>query len=256
LRKAFSFLRVLGSLTISGMDTTPKASSPLMQRRANTAHAPGPIEQAAAQVYFERGSKHALERKAWQWTALASLTICLLLVGAIVLMLPLKTIETIQVGKGPDGRLWAQATDAQKFTVDDDAKASWVNDWVSDLTEINAATWQRGVQRVTSRATGTGIDQLRDYLSKEENQPANLLFKHPGYVREFRRESVNLLQVNVVLIRFSLTSRPAAGAPKLTKSYAMTVNLGSVKPKSREDVIANPAGLVVQNFSISEESAK
>lgn len=242
--------------TMLRMDTPKHPSSPLSQRRANTGHVPGPIEQAAAQVFFERGSKQALEKKAWQWTALASLSTSVLLVGAIVLMLPLKTVETIQVGKGADGRLWAQATDAQKFTVDDDAKASWVNDWVSDLTEINAATWQRGVERVTSRAAGTGIDQVRDYLNKEENQPANLLFKHAGYVREFRRESVNLLQANVVLIRFSLTSRPAAGAPKLTKSFAMTVNLGSVKPKSREDVIANPAGLVVQNFSVSEESAK
>lgn len=197
-----------------------------------------------------------LEKNTWKSLAFGGMATSALLATAIVLMLPLKSVETIQVGKGADGRLSVQATDAQKLTVDDDARAAWVNDWVRDLTEINSATWQRGVARAASRSVGTGVDQVRDYLNNEENQPASLLAKHPGYIREFRRESVNMLQSNVVLIRYTLTSRPRPGADKQSKTYAMTVNLSSVKPKSREEVIDNPSSLVVQNFNISDESVK
>ena len=219
-------------------------------------HVPGPMEQAAVQTYFERGSKPILERNLWRWAAFGSSATSLLLITAIIILLPLKSIETIQINKGNEGRLVADSSDAKKFSVDDDSKAAWVSDWASDLTEINAPTWQRNVERALSKTASTAIDQAKDYLNRDENQPARLLHDRPEFVREFKRESINTLQPNVLLIRYTLTSRPNPGSPKSAKTFAMTVTLNYLKPKTREEVVRNPSGLVVQTFNISEESNK
>ena len=228
----------------------------LLKNSVVTGHIPGPMEQAAVQVYFERGSKPVLEKNLWRWAAFGSTATALMLGASIIILLPLKSIETIQINKGVEGRLIADSSDAKKFSPDDDSKAAWLSDWVSDLTEINAPTWQRNVERALSKTTSTAIDQAKDYLNRDENQPARLLYDRPEFVREFKRESINTLQPNVLLIRYTLTSRPSPGAPKTLKTFAMTVTLNYVKPKTREEVVRNPSGLVVQTFNISEESIK
>ena len=40
------------------------------------------------------------------------------------------------------------------------------------------------------------------------------------------------------------------------KNYAITVNMVRVKPDTREQVLFNPTGLSVSNFSIAEDSTQ
>lgn len=238
------------------MEKQSKTSKASITRTATIGRVPGPMEEAAVRVYYERGSKQSIERNMWRITALGSMGISLLMGGALVLLLPLKSVETIQINKDQAGRVSVQNVDAQRFTADDDVKMAWANDWVSNLTEINGATWKRSIEQTAAKSIATAIDQVRDYLAKDENQPAQILYEKPLYIREFSRQSINMLSPNVVLLRYSLTSRPAPGAPKVVKSYAMTITLATVKPRSRDEVVSNPSGLAVQNFSISEELGK
>lgn len=238
------------------MEKTSKFNKDSNSRTAVTGRVPGPHEQAAAQLYFERGSKQAIDKNHWRMTAFGSLTSTVVLSVALVMLFPLKTVETIQINKDQNGRVTVQNVDAQRFSADEDVKLSWANDWVTSLTEISNATWQRNVERAASKSVGTAIDQVRDYLGKADNQPAQILFEKPSYVREFNRLSLNSLSPDVVLVRYTLTSRPIPGSPKVVKGYAMTITLASIKPKSRDEVLNNPSGLAVQSFSISEEVVK
>lgn len=217
---------------------------------------PGPMAQAAMQVYFERGSLEAIQTHRWRLISISMIVVTVLQSAALALLIPLKTVETIQINRDGQGRVAVANADAQRFTADDGVKQAWVIDWATDLTEINSATWQRSVERASSRSLGVAVDQIRDYLSRTENQPAQLLADKPSYIREFSRQTVNMIDTNVALIRYSLTSRSAPGAPKVVKSYAMTVTLATVKQYSREDVLRNPTGLAVQSFNISEELPK
>ena len=176
--------------------------------------------------------------------------------AALVLVMPLKTVETIQINRDGQGRVAVANADAQRFTPDDGIKQAWIIDWVTDLTEINSATWQRSIERATTRSLGVGVDQIRDYLSRVENQPAQILNDKPAFVREFTRQSVNMIEPNVALVRYTLTSRGGQGSSKVVKSYALTATLATIKPETREDVLRNPTGLAVQSFNISEELAK
>lgn len=217
---------------------------------------PGPMEQAASQIYFERGSRQSIEANRWRIFAVALIAVTVIQATAIALMMPLKSIETIQINRDGQGRVAVANADAQRFSADDGVKQAWIIDWVTDLTEVNAVTWQRSVERATSRSLGVGVDQVRDYLNRAENQPVQILYDKPNYIREFTRQSVNMLDTNVALVRYTLTSRVGPGSSKTVKSYALTATLATVKQETREDVLKNPTGLAVQSFNISEELSK
>ena len=71
---------------------------------------------------------------------------------------------------------------------------------------------------------------------------------------QHKRYTVNKVADNTYLIRYELTSRPAANVAPIVKTYAMTITLANVGHRTRDDVFRNPAGLAAMNFSISEDN--
>jgi type IV secretion system protein VirB5 len=215
-------------------------------------HVPGPAEEAALRVYFERGSKSAIEASWWKILGVVSMAVVALQSAGLIYMITTKEVHVIQVTKNDSGELQASGV-ASKFTPDEDSQMAWASSFASDLTEITPAIWQRNVERVQRRAVGTSIDQVKSYLQKPENNPPQQLARYPTYVREYVRRSVNKVADMTFLIRYELVSRSAPSVPPQTKSYAMTVTLAVIGHKTQDDVFRNPEGLAVTNFSISED---
>ena len=220
-----------------------------------TGDVPGPYAQAALQHYFERGSREVIERNSWRTLSFVLSGVLILCGAGFWQLIPLKKVETALVSKDSTGRAQVEFA-GSAWTPDADMRAAWLSDWTQGLTEVNAATWERSVAKITSLSIGTARDQIRDYLRQEGNQPAVLLKDMPAYVRDYRLLSVNTVTDNVILIRYTLTSRPGPGTPKKVEAFALTATLATLKPESRADAVANPTGLVVSNFNIAEDNLK
>ncbi len=214
---------------------------------------PGPYEQAALQHYYERGSKEVIERNNWRILSFVMAGALLLCGAAFWQLIPLHTVQTALVTKDSTGRAQVEFAGGT-WTPDADMKAAWLSDWTQALTEVNSATWERSIAKVTLLSVGTARDQVRDYLNRPANQPALLLKDKPSYVREFQLRSVNAISDNVILIRYTLTSWPGPDSPKSVQAYALTATLATLKPETRADALANPTGLVVSNFNIAQDS--
>ncbi|WP_234265141.1 type IV secretion system protein [Hydrogenophaga sp. NFH-34] len=222
-------------------------------RRPTPDHVPGSIEEAAARIYFERGTKEAVERNRWALSGILNASISVLLLIALISLILNQKIYVFQADKDPAGRISVSEV-ATSFKADEDTQMAWASAWVATLTEITPALWQRNVKLVQSKSAGVALDQIKAYLQRAENNPAQLVHRYPTYVREYKRGSVNKVTGMTYLIRYELLSRPAPGIDPQTKSYAMTVTLTHVGHKSRDDVFSNPEGLTVLNFSVSEEA--
>ncbi|TAL72891.1 MAG: type IV secretion system protein [Burkholderiaceae bacterium] len=239
--------------------TARKAKSPQPRQRAAAAEVlgdvPGPYAQAALQHYYERGSKEVIERNNWRTLSFVMAGALLLCAAAFWQLIPLKTVQTALVSEDSTGRAQVRFAGGN-WTPDANMKAAWLADWTQALTEVNAATWERSIAKVTLLSIGTARDQIRDYLHSPGNQPAVLLKDKPTYVREFQLRSVNTISENVILIRYTLTSWPSPGSPKQVDAYALTATLATEKPESSADALANPTGLVVSNFNIAQDTMK
>lgn len=217
-------------------------------------HVPGPMEQAAVRTYFERGSQQAIEKNGWKTAALMSSACTLIAISGLVVMAARSEVEVFQVAKTDGGQLQVVAA-AGKFTPDEDTQMAWTSRWLSELTEISPALWQRNVASVQSKIVGTAADQVKTYLQRAENNPAFLLTSQPSYIREYERRSVNKVGEMTYLVRYELINRPAPGGQVERATYAATVTLTTVGHRNRNDVFSNPEGLAVSSFSISQESS-
>jgi type IV secretion system protein VirB5 len=215
---------------------------------------PGPIERAALDAYYERGSKSVIDRNRWRTFAIVAMAVIGLQAVGIASMLPLKTVETVWVGKAADGAI-VTGTAEPNWKPDETLKMAAANEFVSLLTEINLPTWERNTGVAMNRALGVARNQIEDYKQRAENNPAVLTQRDPLFVREFGSLSVNLISPQVALVRYTLTDRPRAGT-KIVRTFAATVNFTVAPAKSKAQAIANPYQLAVTNFNITEEAPK
>ncbi|MBR5999703.1 MAG: hypothetical protein IK089_00410, partial [Oxalobacter sp.] len=74
------------------------------------------------------------------------------------------------------------------------------------------------------------------------------------YSRSYTFMSINFLNAETALLRFKTTTRKADVVEE--DVYLMTVVFTLVKPKNVDQVVRNPAGLYVTNFTLSKESSK
>lgn len=213
--------------------------------------APGPISRDATVMHFERGAKASLERNRWFFVSL--------ILGAALIangvawnaLLPLKTIETFQVNQVDKGRLVADGTPVGSWVPDDDAVDYFVNQWANKTWDINGATIEGTLAESAEQAVGTAKVQLQE-MRKKEN-PYTLLKDYPGYSRTYETISINKVRDNVRLVRFRTITRQAPTATPRVTIYALTVTFTRTKPRTRAEVLKNPAGLYITSFNPTEE---
>lgn len=213
--------------------------------------APGPISKDASIKHFERGAKASLERNRWFFVSVI-LGAALVANGvAWNVLLPLKSVETYQVNQVDKGRLVVDGTPLGSWAPDDDAVDYFLNQWANKTWDINGATIEGTIAESAEQAVGTAKVQLQE-MRKKEN-PYTLLKDYPGYSRTYETISINKVKDDVRLIRFRTITRLAPTAPPRTTTYALTVTFTRIKPRTRADVLKNPAGLYITSFNPTEE---
>lgn len=216
---------------------------------------PGPIHEATARAYFARGSAEKLVGNHWRLFCFVLLFAQLASSAAIWQMVPLKTVEVYVATKQEGGRLTADELSG-KWVPDQDMILYFLSSWTSNLTEVNAATWERTTSYALEFTVNAAADQVRDFLRRQENNPALLLRKNPNFVRTYELVSANIIDSGSALIRYRTTSRHQSGTAPDVVHYAITINYTRIKPTTRKQALSNPSGLAITSFNISEESLK
>ena len=216
---------------------------------------PGPVHEAAARQYFERGSAEKILGNHWRTFCYVLAAALLALAAAIWQMLPLKTVEVYVASRQDSGRLSSEQLDGE-WKPDQDMVLYFLSDWTSNLVEVNVATWERTTARAIDFTANTGVDLTKDFLRRPENNPAFLLKENSNFVRNYEMVSSNILKDGSALIRYRTVTRSGMGNSLITANFAITINYIRIKPANRKQALANPSGLAVTSFNISEESSK
>lgn len=214
--------------------------------------APGPPKQAAVQEYFARGSKKDVQNNRLFFIA------AILAAGHVLQgvawngFLPLKTVETVVVNQGENGRLVTDGTPVGTWNPDDEAIDYFVNQWASKTWDVNRATIENTFAESAEQVVGIAKVQLQELRNKDN--PLASLHDNPGYSRTYEFISMNKVKDDVRLLRFKTVTRLSPEAQPVTTTYAMTVTFTRVKPRTRAEVMKNPAGLFITSFNPTEES--
>lgn len=213
---------------------------------------PGPMKEAGIRRYFERGAKLKLQSDRSYWTSAGLLLLCLIEAVIILAMMPLKSVQTAVIREQSNGSLNADFHAVDNYDPDEPAIAYFISEWVDNIQDINASVIDMRLAMAGGFVVGDAVDQLRE-LIKQEN-PLGRLHQYPQLRRTYKRLSVNKVNADTAVLRYSLTERLGPGQPPSTTVHVMTITYTRVPPHTAEQVQQNPAGLYVTSFNDNVES--
>ena len=213
--------------------------------------APGDISEKTGQEYFERGARTVIERNRW---FLISCILGIVLVAMSVsfsFLLPLKKVELFQITKAEGGRLVVDTTPVGNWTPDHDSLTYFLNQWANAVFDVNRSTIDKMITDSLAITVGNATDQLREF--RIQDNPLVNLSKIPNYNRTYEFRSINFVKNDVALLRFRTITR--MNDIVKSETYLMTITFILQKPETIEQVVKNPAGIYITNFSLSKESS-
>ncbi|VVE14070.1 MULTISPECIES: type IV secretion system protein [Pandoraea] len=212
---------------------------------------PGPVRESAVRKYFARGEMERITANRWFLATVFLGVLTLVNSVAWVVLVPLKTIQTIVVREDKGGRLTSDLSGPSSYVPDRDAVAYFLSDWINNVYDINASTIDNNLALAGKMTVGQATDQLNALLHKEN--PYSRLHDTPTLRRTFDRLTVNFITDDTVIIRFTLTERSASGSQPKVSTWAMTITYTRIPTTTIEQVKINPGGIYVKSFNVNQE---
>lgn len=157
------------------------------------------------------------------------------------------------VGDAQTGEVRASQKSLQRFEPGELNKTWFLREWVRMFQSWNAATTKDDLKLAYAWTRGTATAQFKDWLT--QNQPVRALEEDPTLSKEISNVTVNFLEHNASVIRFTLTTRRGTN-PAQSERYVLTANYVLSLPKNEREMehAGNPLGLSITHFTIARET--
>jgi len=206
--------------------------------------------QRAQVEWFERYGCAVVERNrmfvGWVLTTVALLAACL----ALVVLLPLKTVEPFVVRVADNGMAIADRAAAQNYRPGRAERTYFVSRWVQQILTMDPYLTERQLAEAYRMTSGLATQQMLDWMKAD--RPIERLKKDPGLNRSVSIVTVAPLDEGVMQVRVRAETRSLGSAAQV-KTLQVTIHYSIVPPKSEAEIIQNPIGLYVTRFNIAEE---
>lgn len=194
-------------------------------------------------------------RTAWI-IACVSAAVALLLAIALVLLLPLKTVEpyTLLVDR-QTGNVEALAPlDAQTVSADSALTRSFLVQYVIARESFDAGSFDRDYQKVALWSAGNARQRYMNQM-QANNSASPLAYVPRGGSIRTEVKSIASLGADRSLVRFQTTRIDPGARPQPSQDWQAVVNFGySEAPMSEADRLLNPLGFQVTRYRRDAET--
>ncbi len=198
---------------------------------------------------FERWGGAVVESNRWFIGFIVMCVICLVQLFSIIEMMPLKTVVPWMVTVKDTGKVEGTPVESIKFTPDENAKRYFLKEWVTKLFTLDKFLTEKYLIDAYNVVRGQGAAEFRQYI--DETAPMTALKADPTLTQGITIRSVSFIQDSAALIRIRVETRKNGGI-KFTDKL-VTVHLSTIPPKTEAEIYANPIGLYITHFAISED---
>ena len=220
---------------------------------------PATATEHGARMWFEAFGMPFV-RENWSLLLNVLLGVALIVVGLLAVRLADRASRAeegplVLVGDAQTGELRASQKSLRRFEPSELNKVWFLREWVRMFQTWNAATTTDDLKVAYSWTRGTGTAQFKDWLN--QNQPVRALEEDPTVSKELSNVTVNFLEHNACVVRYTLTTRRGTNPPESQK-YVLTANYVLNPPmNARElDRAGNPLGLSITHFTIARETGE
>ncbi len=211
---------------------------------------PTAYERARAE-WAERNGDSTVNQGRLFVIATVSLLITLAMAVAIASLLPLKEAIPYEINFDRDtGETSVVAIKTRPFEPDEIQKRYFIAKWVQTLMRIDPLTIERDLTEGFKLVRGKGINEFKEYISK--TQPIKRVRENSTLTRSVEISNIQFLGENIAQVRVVATERTAQEKFD-PRRYNAIVHFVIDPPKTEVEMYANPIGLRITHFDISED---
>lgn len=231
-------------------------------RDLTPAHHPAPATatEHGARVWFEA---FGLPFVRGNWSLLLNLLLGIALI-VLALLASRLAARADQAEEGPlllvtdgqTGELRVSQKTLRRFQPDELNKVWFLREWVRMFQTWNAATTKDELKVAYSWTRGAATTQFKDWVN--QNQPVRAVEEDLTLFREISNITVNFLENNACVIRYTATTRRGTNPPEAPKKYVLTANYVLTQPQNERELeqAGNPLGLSITHFTIASETER
>lgn len=211
---------------------------------------PAAMEPQAAMAAWATIEKPKHDRDRFALLALLNTVVSGGLVAALILMQPLKTVTPYLIEAESNGKTRVIGAASANFNPTQAQVIYFISEWTQALWAVDKNLTTRGLESAFAKTRGKGSDVFRQHVASYkaiERSAAD-----PNLSSSVEVKTVNFVDDDTALVRFSVTER-RKGKPAIEDIYMMTLHWVIQPPKTVEDIMKNPIGFYVTDFSWSKE---
>jgi type IV secretory pathway component VirB8 len=194
----------------------------------------------------------AVQARKMTLIAIGACTVAVMESFAIMAMLPLKEkVPYFVEVENATGKVVASDQVATHFKPDEKNLRYFFGRWAENLMTIDTRTKDYLLPSSYVLLRGQALGDWQDWVEKRD-MPLKKLAANPGLRREVRVSTITFIADGVALIRVTL-SEAGPGASRIESRKAITLHYSLIPPASDDDVMKNPLGINITNFTINDE---
>ena len=213
----------------------------------------------ARNEYMDSVGRAVVDRARFFVLAIALAVICALLATAMIILLPLKSIEPYVVAvDGSRGLVAASEAGVQRavsYTPERPVLERELFQFVERLFAINAdypRLVQDGHLAAYAYTRGRASTEFRNFLEQEKTYLRQKTNR--GLIRTVERKTISFREDGgLVLIRFRSSERTQEKPAPLTRDLLLTLQFVREQSRDRAEIDINPLGIYITHFETSEE---
>ncbi len=211
---------------------------------------PTAYERARAEWAERNGDSTVNQSRLFVIAAISSL-VALAMAFAFGALLPLKEAIPYEINFDRNtGETSVIAIKTRPFEPDEIQKRYFIAKWVQSLMRIDPLTIERDLTEGFKLVRGKGIDQFKEYIAK--TQPIKRVRENNTLTRSVEISNIQFLGENIAQVRVVSAERTAQEKFN-PRRYNAIVHFVIDPPKTEAEMYANPIGLRITHFDISED---
>jgi len=172
---------------------------------------------------------------------------------AIMALTPLKTVTPYMIQVDNIGRTQAVPASVTEFRPSEAQLRYFLAEWVYQTMTVRPGITTPNLAKAFDKVQGAAIEQFRSHIAAY--RPVDRSVEFPDNTADVGIKVVNFLPQKNALIQFSVTETEKSGSKKV-QDYSITIHYDTYVPQTEEQILKNPIGLVINNFSLSREITK
>lgn len=219
-------------------------------RSDDTQTPPSAQPTKAAKAAFKKIGKPKLDRDRFAILALLTSLLSIALAGVIITLLPLKTVVPYIIETDGAGKTVAVGAAQDAF---DPTKAQimhFISRWTKSLWGIDSTLVKKNLEFAYGMTRGKAGNVFRQHVTAYK--PIERSTSDPSLSTAVQVKAVNFLGDTTALVRFVTTERRKESKPRI-ETFMMTLHWVIHPPKTAEQIMQNPIGFFITDFSWSKE---